>query len=113
MEEILKEKTIFYPLSLFIESTLIELDFLKKIVRIANPIAASAAATTKINKEKICPDKSPRRFEKPMKFILADSSINSIDIRIVIKFFLLTNIPKKPIEKTKEDNTRKLKDSII
>ena len=46
------EKTTFYPLSLFIESTLIELDFLKNIVRIANPIAASAAATTKINKEK-------------------------------------------------------------
>ena len=76
-------------------------------MRIANPIAASAAATTKINKENICPDKSPRRFEKPMKFMLAERSINSIDIRIVIKFFLFIKIPKKPIEKTNVDNTRK------
>ena len=35
-----------------IESTLIELDFLKKIVNIASPIAASAAATVKINNVK-------------------------------------------------------------
>ena len=73
----------------------------------ANPIAAPAAATTKINKEKICPDKSPRRFEKPMKFILADSSINSIDIRIVIKFFYsqtyLKNQQKK-LEKIIQEN---------
>jgi len=113
MGEILIEKTIFYPFSLLIESTLIELDFLKKIVRIANPIAASAAATTNINNEKICPDKSPRRFENPIKFILAESNINSIDISIVIKFFLLTKIPKKPTEKTNEDSTRKLIGSII
>lgn len=113
MGEILIEKTIFYPFSLLIESTLIEFDFLKKIVRIANPIAASAAATTNINNEKICPDKSPRRFENPIKFILAESNINSIDISIVIKFFLLTKIPKKPTEKTNEDSTRKFKGSII
>ena len=55
MGEILIEKTIFYPFSLLIESTLIEFDFLKKIVRIANPIAASAAATTNINNEKNLP----------------------------------------------------------
>tara|TARA_X000000950_G_scaffold252366_1_gene314418 strand:- start:214 stop:375 length:162 start_codon:yes stop_codon:yes gene_type:complete len=51
--KILKEKTSLYPLSLLIVSTLIELDFLKKIVRIAKPIAASAAATTRINNENI------------------------------------------------------------
>ena len=101
------EKTTFYPLSLFIESTLIELDFLKNIVRIANPIAASAAATTKINKEKICPDKSPRIFENPIKFMFAERSINSIDISIVIRFFRFTKIPKKPIEKTNDERTRK------
>jgi hypothetical protein len=106
-------KTIFYPLSLFIESTLIELDFLKKIVRIAKPIAASAAATTKINKEKICPDRSPRIFENPTKFMLAESNISSMDISMVIRFFLLIKIPKKPKEKTKEESIRKLKDSII
>ena len=94
------EKTIFfYPFSLLIESTLIELDFLKKIVNIASPIAASAAATTKINREKICPDKSPSMLENPIKFIFAESSINSIDISIVIRFFLLTKIPKNQQKK--------------
>ena len=39
-------------------SILIEDVFLKKIVKIAKPIAASAAATTNINKEKIWPDRS-------------------------------------------------------
>ena len=112
MGERLIEKTIIYPLSLFIESTLIEFDFLKKIVRIAKPIAASAAATTRIKREKICPERSPRRLEKPIKLIFAERSINSIDIKIVIKFFRLTKIPKKPTEKTKEESTRKLKDSI-
>ncbi len=107
------KKTKLYPFSLLIESTLIEFDFLKKIVRIANPIAASAAATTKINKEKICPDKSPRRSENPIKFIFAESSINSMDMRIVIRFFRFIKMPKKPTEKSNEDNTRKFKDSII
>ncbi len=60
MAKISKEKTSLYPLSLLIVSTLIELDFLKKIVSIAKPIAASAAATTRINNENICPDKSFR-----------------------------------------------------
>ena len=100
------EKTKLYPFNLFIESTLIEFDLLKKKVRIANPIAAAAAATTNINKEKICPDKSPRRSENPIKFIFAESNINSIDIKIVIIFFLLTKIPKKPMEKIIEDNIK-------
>ena len=32
---------------------------------------------------------------------------------MVIRFFLLINIPKKPIEKIKDDNAKKLKDSIL
>ena len=107
------EKTKLYPFNLFIESTLIEFDFLKNIVRIAKPIAASAAATTNINKEKNCPDKSPRRSENPIKFIFAESNINSIDIRIVIRFFRLMKIPKKPTENSNEDKIRKLKGSIV
>jgi hypothetical protein len=81
--------------------------FLKKIVKIASPIAASAAATTRINKEKICPDKSLSKYEKPTKFILADNNINSIDISIVIIFFLLIKIPKKPIAKIDVERTKK------
>ena len=113
MAKILKEKTSLYPLSLLIVSTLIELDFLKNIVRIAKPIAASAAATTRINNENIWPDKSLRWLENPIKFIFAESNISSIDIKMVIRFFLLINIPKKPIEKIKDDKARKFKDSIL
>ena len=66
---------------------------------IANPIAASAAATVKINRVKTCPAKSPRKIEKETKFILTASNINSILIKITIIFFLLRNIPIMPIEK--------------
>ena len=52
-------------------------------------------------------------LENPIKFIFAESSINSIDISIIIRFFLLTKIPKKPTEKTNVESIRKLKDSII
>jgi hypothetical protein len=76
-------------------------------VSIARPIAASAAATTNMNKENIWPDKSFKRYEKPMKFMFAERSISSIDIKIVIIFFLFIKIPRKPIEKTHVDNTKK------
>ena len=66
---------------------------------IANPIAASAAATVKINRVKTCQAKSPRKIENATKFILTASNINSILIKITIIFFLLRNIPIIPIEK--------------
>ena len=47
MEEILIIQTNIYPFNLLIVSMLIDPDFLKNIVNIARPIAASAAATTK------------------------------------------------------------------
>tara|TARA_B100000029_G_C17521836_1_gene940208 strand:+ start:1012 stop:1332 length:321 start_codon:yes stop_codon:yes gene_type:complete len=106
MEEILKEKTITYPFKLLILSILIEPDFLKKIIRIASPIAASAAATKRIKSEKIWPERSSSVNENPTKLMFADNNINSIDIKIVIMFFLFIKIPKKPIEKTVEDKTR-------
>ena len=106
MEEILKEKTIIYPFKLLILSILMDPDFLKKIIKIARPIAASAAATKRIKSEKIWPERSSRVYENPIKLIFDDNNINSIDIRIVIMFFLFIKIPKKPIEKTKEDKTR-------
>ena len=87
-------------------SILIDPDFLKKIVKIANPIAASAAATTRTKSAKIWPNKSSKIYEKPMKFIFAAKSISSIDIRIIIIFFLFMKIPRKPIEKTIEDNIK-------
>ena len=89
-----------------IVSILIDPDFLKKIVKMARPIAASAAATTKTNKANICPKRSFKVLENPIKFIFVASNINSMDIRIEIIFFLFINIPKKPIEKIIDDNIR-------
>ena len=106
MEEILTIKTNIYPFNLFIVSILIDPDFLKKIVNMARPMAASAAATTRINKANICPNKSSRVFENPTKFIFVAKSISSIDIKIDIIFFLFMKIPRKPIENIIEDKIR-------
>ena len=51
----------------------IESRSLKKQTIIARPIAASAAATVKINIAKTCPTKSPRYEEKTTKLILSDA----------------------------------------
>tara|TARA_B100000686_G_C16380034_1_gene757021 strand:- start:4 stop:327 length:324 start_codon:yes stop_codon:yes gene_type:complete len=107
VEGILQKETIFHPFNLLIISILIEPDFLKNIVKIARPIAASAAATTRIKSAKICPNKSLRMYEKPIKLMLAANNINSIDIKIVIIFFLFMKIPRKPIEKIKVDKIKK------
>ena len=106
MEEILIIQTNIYPFNLLILSMLIDPDFLKNIVNIARPIAASAAATTKINNANICPNKSSNVFENPTKFILVAKSINSIDIKIDIMFFLFIKIPRKPIENNIEDKIK-------
>ena len=39
--------------------------------------------------------------------MLAESNINSIDIKIVIIFFLLTKIPRKPMAKTEVERVKK------
>ena len=106
MEEILTIQTNIYPFNLLIVSILIDPDFLKNNVNIAKPIAASAAATTRINKANICPNKSSIVFENPTKFILVANNINSIDIKIEIIFFLFMKIPRKPIENIIEDKIK-------
>ena len=85
---------------------LIDPDFLKKIVRIARPIAASAAATTNTNKANIWPKRSFKVLENPIKFMFVANSINSIDINIEIIFFLFIKMPKKPIENMIEDKIK-------
>ena len=62
----------------------------------ANPIAASAAATVKINIVNICPSISPEKIENDIRFMFTDKSISSIDINITIMFFLFKNIPITP-----------------
>jgi hypothetical protein len=52
-----------YPLKLLVTSTLIEPLFLNNKVRIANPIATSAAATVKMKKTKICPSSLPKKYD--------------------------------------------------
>ena len=99
-------QTNIYPFNLFIVSMLIDPDFLKNIVNIARPIAASAAATTKTNNANICPNNSSTVIENPTKFILVAKSISSIDIKIDIMFFLLMKIPRKPIENIIEDKIK-------
>tara|TARA_B100000963_G_scaffold272371_1_gene240572 strand:- start:785 stop:1039 length:255 start_codon:yes stop_codon:yes gene_type:complete len=83
-----------------------EPDFLKKIVKMARPIAASAAATTKTNKANIWPKRSFKVFENPIKFILVANNISSIDIKIEIIFFLFIKIPRNPIEKIIDDSIK-------
>ena len=60
----------------------------------ARPIAASAAATVKINRVNICPFKSFKNIEKDTIFIFTASNKSSIDIKITIKFFLFNKIEK-------------------
>ena len=99
MEEILIIQTNIYPFNLLIVSMLIDPDFLKKIVNIARPIAASAAATVKISIVKIWPTISPEKIENEIKFIFTANKISSIDINITITFFLFKKIPITPKKK--------------
>ena len=59
-------------------------------------MAASAAATVKINIVKICPTISPEKIEKDIRFIFTASKISSIDIKMTITFFLFKKIPITP-----------------
>ena len=88
-----------YPFRLFISSTAIDPKFLKKTTKIAKPIAASAAATVKINIVNICPVMSWRYIENETRFILTAKRISSTDIKITITFFLFKKIPSVPSEK--------------
>jgi len=102
-----------YPFIVFASSIKIEFRSLKKHTSIARPIAASAAATVKINIAKTCPTKSPRYDEKTTKLMFTDAKISSIDIRIIIIFFLLRKIPKTPITKSEAETIRKCSIGII
>ena len=65
----------------------------------ARPIAASAAATVKINNVNICPPKSFMKIEKDTKFMFTANNISSILIKRTITFFLFKKIPTRPIVK--------------
>ena len=87
--QIMEEKQLnipYYPFNLSISSTLIVPDNRKYVTIIANPIAASAAATVKINNVNTRPDKSPRNNEKETKLMYTASKISSILIKMTIFF---------------------------
>jgi hypothetical protein len=66
---------------------------------IANKIAASAAASIITNMAITCPvNPNDPNLEKAIKFMLAEFKINSIPIKTMIVFFLVTT-PKRPSEK--------------
>jgi hypothetical protein len=72
----------------------------------ARPIAASAAATVRTNKVNTCPTKSSIKLENATRFIFTAMSKISMAIKIIIMFFLLTNIPKIPIINKKEERNK-------
>tara|TARA_B100000579_G_C22697214_1_gene788013 strand:+ start:289 stop:726 length:438 start_codon:yes stop_codon:yes gene_type:complete len=94
------------PLIILISSTAIDPRFLKYTTNIAKPIAASPAATVRINKAKTCPTRSPKYDEKATKLIFTDNRMSSIDIRIIITFFLFKKIPKTPKVRIIEDRIK-------
>lgn len=72
---------------------------------IANPTAASAAATVMTKKTKTCPSADPNSREKATKAKLTAFSINSMDINM-ISIFRLTKTPKTPMVKSTALNIR-------
>jgi hypothetical protein len=66
-----------------------------------------------MNIAKTCPTKSPRYDEKTTKLMFTDAKISSIDIRIIMIFFLLRKIPKTPITKREAETIRKCSIGII
>ena len=67
---------------------------------IANPTAASAAATAITKKTKSCPVVSPKYDENVMRVKFAELSINSTLIKTTIAF-LLVRTPTIPTENIK------------
>ena len=64
----------------------------------ANPTATSAAATTMMKNTNTCPSWLPLNLEKAANKTFTELSINSIDMKMTMKF-LLNSTPITPIEK--------------
>ena len=73
-------------------------------------MAASEAVTVKIINEKIWPILSSKKIEKIKKLKLIDKNNNSIEIKIIIKFFRVINIPKILKKNNTKENIIKKKD---
>ena len=73
---------------------------------IANPTAASAAATAIIKNTKACPFWFPRYDENVINTRFTEFNISSIHMNTIIAF-LLIRTPITPIVKSMRDNERK------
>src|ERR1700720_30952 len=62
----------------------------------ASPIAASAAATVRMNSAKIWPVRSPRKAEKATRLRLTESRISSTDIKTTMMFLRFKITPATP-----------------
>ena len=71
-------------------------------------MAASAAATVKVSIAKICPDRSPEKLENAIKFIFTARRIISIDINIIITFFLFKKNTKDTNRKQNSSKKKKM-----
>src|SRR6185312_10730337 len=65
----------------------------------ARPMAASAAATVRMNRAKTCPTRSPRYEEKATKLMFTARRISSTDIRMMMMFLRLRKMPTTPMVK--------------
>lgn len=73
---------------------------------IAKPIADSAAAILKIKMENTNPVASSKYSEIYIKFKLTESNNSSIDINIIIIFFLFKYNPQSPIRNKVNENNK-------
>ena len=79
--------------------------FLYREITIASPTAASAAATVRTKKTKICPLSFPRKLEKETRDKFMAFNISSMHINITMAF-LRTRTPTTPILNSTALNTR-------
>jgi hypothetical protein len=94
-------------------STSIFLNLLYTLIIIAMATAASAAATATINNVKKCPiSLSGNKYRlKATNMMFTEFRINSTDISMVIRFFLVRN-PKIPIKNIMVASTKKYSSGI-
>jgi hypothetical protein len=95
----------FYHFKIFISSIFTVNLFLKIAIMIANPTAASAAATAITKNTKSCPVASPKYEENVISVRFAELSINSTDIKTTIAF-LRVSTPTIPTENINALNIR-------
>src|SRR4029453_8070567 len=92
-----EEDWVHQPRIRLTSSTAIEPRRRKKMTRIANPIAASGAATGSKKMANTCPVRSPKKALNATRLMFTLSRISSIAISIRMMFRRLRKMPSTPI----------------